>query len=341
MTRFTATRRRLLAGFAILGLPVAAWAQDAASDIEGYEIACKRSGIVDGVFRLYDAQYDVVGGRYVLKPNAYATISVLGTGLRLAPGVTEMGTSTPAVLTKAASAAADTPPGQIKTSIRLSLVVAGRIGDASALPIALEIFQGRKSVWKGNPAIKPNVDSKTVEIDHLFASPQDALIKGKLRVVLRLGSKQMAEYAFDATKLTSPIAYRDAIHRTIAGKPYAETALPQGCTKKTPSAGCFVTTAAVETIGLADDCWELQTLRRFRDTALPAMPGGATLIRDYYALAPAMIARINARGDARRIWLNTYWTGVIPSAVCAAVGWNRGAMACYARALKRLARLAV
>ena len=334
MTRFTATRRRLLAGLAILGLPVAAWAQDAASDIEGYEISCQRSGTVNGAFRQYDTQYDVVGGRFVLKGDGHAAISLQSSGATLAPGVTQ---SASAVLTRATG----TAPGQTETRIRLTMAIAARSGDAASLPLSLEIWQGKKSLWKGQAEIKPEVDSRTVAIDQIIPGPQASLIKGKLRVVLRLGSKQMAEYAFDATKLTSPIAYRDATHRTIAGKPYAEAALPQGCTKKTPSSGCFVTTAAVETIGLADDCWELQTLRHFRDTALPAMPGGATLIRDYYALAPGMIARINRRPDARRIWLNTYWTGVIPSAVCAAVGWNRGAMVWYARALKRLARLAV
>jgi len=335
MTRFTATRRRLLAGLAILGLPAAAWAQDAASDIEGYEISCQRSGTVNGAFRQYDTQYDVIGGRFVLKGNGHAAISLQGTGVKLAPGVTE---SAPAVLTKA-TATTDTSPGALETRIRLKMVIAAR-EDTASQPLSLEILQGKKSLWKGTPTTKEEIDMRTVVIDQIIPGPQASLIKGKLRVVLRMGSSQMVEYAFDATKLTSPIAYRDATHRTIVGKPYAEAALPQGCTKKTPSASCFVTTAAVETIGLADDCWELETLRRFRDAALPDMPGGKDLIRRYYALAPAMIARINRRPDAKRIWLATYWTGVIPSAVCAGLGWNRGAMACYARTIRRLSRLA-
>lgn len=48
--------------------------------------------------------------------------------------------------------------------------------------------------------------------------------------------------------------------------------------------GCFLTTATVGTVGLPDDCWELATLRAFRDGWLARHPGGAALTR---ALLPA------------------------------------------------------
>ena len=42
--------------------------------------------------------------------------------------------------------------------------------------------------------------------------------------------------------------------------------------------GCFITTACCDVLGLDDDCFELRTLRRYRDDVLAKQPGGAALI---------------------------------------------------------------
>ena len=39
-----------------------------------------------------------------------------------------------------------------------------------------------------------------------------------------------------------------------------------------PAKGCFLTTACCEVLGLPDDCFELRTLRRYRDEASPPCP---------------------------------------------------------------------
>ncbi len=103
---------------------------------------------------------------------------------------------------------------------------------------------------------------------------------------------------------------------------------------------CFLTTAAVHTIGLADDCWELRTLRAFRDGPLTAMAGGSAVRADYYLRAPRIVAAIGARPDAARMWLRTYWTGIVPCALAAKAGANRLALAMYRRMTERLERLA-
>jgi hypothetical protein len=101
----------------------------------------------------------------------------------------------------------------------------------------------------------------------------------------------------------------------------------------TPVTGCFLTTATCEEVGLADDCWELATLRRFRDGWLARQPGGAEDIAAYYREAPAIAARL--KGDTRAL-LKLYWTRIVPSALAAELGANRLVRRIYARMMSEL-----
>ena len=103
---------------------------------------------------------------------------------------------------------------------------------------------------------------------------------------------------------------------------------------------CFFTTATVGAVGLPDDCFELQALRRFRDGPLAAMPGGAALIAQYYARAPGIVAAVNARPDAARVWRGVYRRYILPCAILARLGQARAALALYRRLVARLDRLA-
>jgi hypothetical protein len=47
-------------------------------------------------------------------------------------------------------------------------------------------------------------------------------------------------------------------------------------------AGCVLTTACCDMIGLEDDCWELRTLRKFRDDWLRSQSFGDEEISQYY-----------------------------------------------------------
>ena len=104
--------------------------------------------------------------------------------------------------------------------------------------------------------------------------------------------------------------------------------------------GCFLTTAACETVGLADDCWELQKLRAFRDNHLAFMKGGQEAIAQYYATAPALVERLKARVDAKRVFLSIYWRDIIPSAVLSHLGFQKLAYWKYKRMMQRLEALA-
>ncbi len=107
-----------------------------------------------------------------------------------------------------------------------------------------------------------------------------------------------------------------------------------------PKEGCYLTTATVGAIGLADDCWELRTLRKFRDNVLKATPAGQALVQDYYMRSPLIVDRINMRKDAHKIWRHVWLSGVLPAAVAAHCGLNKLAQTIYTRMTQKLARLA-
>ncbi|MEI9905996.1 MAG: CFI-box-CTERM domain-containing protein [Asticcacaulis sp.] len=96
----------------------------------------------------------------------------------------------------------------------------------------------------------------------------------------------------------------------------------------------------METLGLSDDCWELHTLRRFRDGPLAQTPQGRALTTRYYAHAPRLVAGINRRADAARVWLRAYWTHILPCAVLASLSLHGAAVSHYTGLFARLERLA-
>ena len=109
---------------------------------------------------------------------------------------------------------------------------------------------------------------------------------------------------------------------------------------KIQGAACFFTMASVTTLGLSDDCWELQTLRRFRDGPRAVTPEGRALTARYYAEAPRLVDGINRREDAGLAWLKAYWSHILPCAVLAHLGLHRAAIAHYTALFAKLERLA-
>jgi|GEM_PF-1634267 len=66
--------------------------------------------------------------------------------------------------------------------------------------------------------------------------------------------------------------------------------------------GCFLTTAACEYQGLPDDCYELQTLRSFRDNMLMPYPSGKALVREYYQIAPGLVPLLEDKSVTDFVW---------------------------------------
>jgi hypothetical protein len=76
--------------------------------------------------------------------------------------------------------------------------------------------------------------------------------------------------------------------------------------------GCFLTTACVDAMGMQDDCWVLETARKFRDTFMAETPEKAKEISEYYTMAPKVVENINKRGDAKRVWKRLFWGDIVP-----------------------------
>ena len=73
-----------------------------------------------------------------------------------------------------------------------------------------------------------------------------------------------------------------------------------------PDSGCFLTGACVGYLGLPDDCKELTVLRAFRDNVLKASPEGVRLVEEYYAIAPALVEKINHSPNKDTIYQAIY-----------------------------------
>ena len=65
---------------------------------------------------------------------------------------------------------------------------------------------------------------------------------------------------------------------------------------------CFLTTAVCEHSGKPDDCYELQTLRAFRDGYLASSENGEELISEYYSIAPGIVTCIDVCGEGDTVY---------------------------------------
>ena len=257
-----------------------------------------------------------------------------------------------------------TPPGRADTLVPEKMIlrfppmgrVAGLLNDTLGIT-AHTITGDRIAAWsyqvseadtsitgRGPTPVIVETDRARVKtlVDRMVAGEQiDFRVAGEdQQILFQLSLDAGYDWATEYAAMTGlqPVAYQAA--RAMAQGSYddyrADT--PQGgtCEKR----GCFLTTATARVLGLADDCWELATLRSFRDGWLERRPGGAALIGRYYRLAPMLVRRIDGRADARAVWLRTWAFGVLPAALAARLGLNRLALWLYRWMVRRLAQRA-
>jgi len=65
---------------------------------------------------------------------------------------------------------------------------------------------------------------------------------------------------------------------------------------------CFITTATCLSLNKSDDCYELNTFRRFRDEWLLKNKEGQELIKEYYQIAPEIVNKINELPNKEEIY---------------------------------------
>lgn len=65
---------------------------------------------------------------------------------------------------------------------------------------------------------------------------------------------------------------------------------------------CYITTAVCQSLQKADDCYELLTLRDYRDHYLMQEGNAEELVKEYYNIAPTIVKHLNRQEDATRIY---------------------------------------
>lgn len=69
---------------------------------------------------------------------------------------------------------------------------------------------------------------------------------------------------------------------------------------------CYITTAVCRSRNQADDCYELNLLRDYRDTYLSATEEGKAVVEAYYDVAPTIVNRIDREQNSREIYEEIY-----------------------------------
>lgn len=72
------------------------------------------------------------------------------------------------------------------------------------------------------------------------------------------------------------------------------------------SSSCYLTTACMVARGRGDNCYELETLRTFRDSFLKKTEDGRKLVEEYYDVAPKIVSGINDSENRSQIYENIY-----------------------------------
>ncbi len=147
------------------------------------------------------------------------------------------------------------------------------------------------------------------------------------QIAIKLVDKDECGFKVDCASLRPALAWASERKEALAA-----LAAEQKCE---PPEGCFITTACCETLGLADDCFELRTLRRYRDEVLAKRPAGVEQIAAYYRLAPLILARLPQEAHGRRL-RSLYARYILPAALAAKCGLNTLAYRLYVRMLDEL-----
>ena len=181
--------------------------------------------------------------------------------------------------------------------------------------------------WILNNAGYFNVFLKSAQVDRFFAEPNPLLSSSMIDVLVAQNGRQLAHYKIDSTGFAPAL---DFVAKETARLRIAKD--QHKCEEP-----CFMTTACCLEIGLSDNCFELTTMRRFRDEGLAHMPGGWNEIARYYESAPKILKEMRRLGDSHRL-ISFYMTHILPSAILAHLGFYRFTHALYADLMRRLER---
>ncbi len=130
----------------------------------------------------------------------------------------------------------------------------------------------------------------------------------------------------------------DTVKKYCWGYHYNDCPRYRGEKGGSTGSNCFLTSACVEAKGLPDDCYELTTLRIFRDGYLKSQSCGECEIAEYYAVAPRIVEKIRLCDNQMEIFDQIYEELVLPCVKFIEHGDNANAhelYRCFVRNLKR------
>ncbi len=102
--------------------------------------------------------------------------------------------------------------------------------------------------------------------------------------------------------------------------------------------GCYITTIVCHTLGYADDCPLMQTLRRFRSQVLEIKPEYAGILTQYDTVGPMLSRCIQEDRERLALARRVYQNYLMP--ITQDIGSHREleAVACYRQMVQELSR---
>lgn len=137
-------------------------------------------------------------------------------------------------------------------------------------------------------ALNNEIDNR----DEVFNNIINQIFTAQPRLIIN-SIVRIKTYYFPIYQLNSSLFERIQEH--------AQKSLVQVQNEPKKKNGCFLTSACVSNAGLPDNCFELQTLRDFRDNYLALTAEGRFLIDQYYVEAPIILDFINSDNQRKLI----------------------------------------
>ncbi len=75
--------------------------------------------------------------------------------------------------------------------------------------------------------------------------------------------------------------------------------------------GCFITTSVCESQGLPDNCYELEMLRKYRDTKLMNDNNYTKLVYKYYEIAPKLVSKLENNIELSNFLYSNYIAPIV------------------------------
>ena len=99
---------------------------------------------------------------------------------------------------------------------------------------------------------------------------------------------------------------------------------------------CYITTAVCKSLGKPDDCYELNTLRSYRDSYLLSTEEGRQMVDEYYNIAPTIVKRIDREKNAGAIYEDIWKTYLSPCIDLIERGENEKCRDLYSSMVRKL-----